>query len=48
MITDRIEELQTHLNTIIVSEKIDFNEVLRVSRELDELIIEYYQTPPHE
>jgi hypothetical protein len=48
MITDRIEELQTHLNTIIVSEDIDSNEILRLSRELDKLIIQYYQSSPQE
>lgn len=48
MITNKIEKLQDHLNSIIVSKDIDYEEVLKVSRELDELIIQYYKAPPGE
>lgn len=44
MITEMIEKLQEHLNSIIVLGKADYEEVLEVSRKLDELIIQYYQT----
>lgn len=48
MIKDIIQELQEHLNSIVVMRNIDYEEVLKVSRKLDELILQYYQTSPLE
>lgn len=41
MLKEEIEIIRKKLNTMISSEKVDKNELLRVSEELDVLLLEY-------
>lgn len=43
MIEDKIEELQECLNSIVALRNTDSEEILSISRRLDELILQYYQ-----
>lgn len=41
MLTEKIEELQDVLNTMIDSEDCSYSVLLKVSQQLDDLIVEY-------
>lgn len=41
MLMEKIEELQDILNIMIDSENIGYDTILKVSQQLDELIVEY-------
>jgi hypothetical protein len=43
MLIKEIEALKQQLNSMIISEDVNYNEVLKVSQELDVLIVEYYR-----
>ena len=48
---DRLKELQSKLNSVVVPENLHSPEVLEISTELDDLIVGYYsyaKEPPKE
>lgn len=43
MITKEIEELREQLNFMLSTDQFPYMEILKVSQELDELIVKYYK-----